>query len=150
MTRRRVLNNIFVQLRGVPGLNFQPDPGDFVVDGNLHWGVTDGPGYKGDFFQKQGHVYAFRGRPYPDGWMAHDRFADPKFVRLDPDPAAPADLTLGDGSPATDAGVPLPEEWFDPLRREDPQAPDIGAFPRGLPPWRVGIAGRISVVPSAP
>lgn len=144
-TQRRVFNNIFVQLSGVPGLSFASGPDDIVVDGNLHWGVVDGPKFDGDFFKKQGRGPAFRRKPTPDGWMAHDLFADPKFTFLSPDRSARFDVSLQDDSPAIDAGVAIPGEWFDPLRASDHNAADIGAFPRQTKPWSVGVNGRIRV-----
>jgi hypothetical protein len=137
--QRWVFNNIFVQLRGVPGLTFTPEYGDAHLDGNLHWGVAEGPDFKGDFFKQPP-----RAKPRPDGWMEHDQFADPKFARLTMDTAAPFDVTMQQGSPAVDAGVPIPDEWLDPLREEDHSKRDIGALPLGAKPWGVGIQGRIS------
>lgn len=137
-TKRRVLNNVFVQLQGVPGLNLQPDSGDMFVDGNLHWGMADGLGADGDILRKPDQTR-------PEGWMKHDLFADPQFARLGTEPAGPIDFTLLQGSPAVDAGVPIPEEWLDPLRGQDTGAPDVGALPLGLEAWQIGIRGRISV-----
>src|ERR1043165_9851959 len=51
---RRVFNYIFVQIEGLPGLvvSTKPDDVDMQVDGNLFWGVEQGPRFKGDFFAK--------------------------------------------------------------------------------------------------
>lgn len=143
-TQRRVFNNIFVQLNGVPGLSVQPEGNDVSLDGNLHWSVVDGPSYEGNFFEKQNRVN-FRNKPLPEGWLAHDTFADPKFAKLTAKVDEPFDLKLGPDSPAIDAGVPIPEEWIDPLRAEDAERPDIGALPSKTKPWRIGIDGRLSV-----
>ena len=49
-------------------------------------------------------------------------------------------LTSGStaGSPAVNAGAPLPKEWLDPLRHKDHGLPDIGAIPLNQEPWTVG------------
>ena len=46
-SRRRVLNNVFWQRTGLPGLAFASGPDDIVVDGNLHWSAAQGPEFKG-------------------------------------------------------------------------------------------------------
>ena len=148
-SRRRVFNNIFVQKNGLPGLVFSSGPDDIVVDGNLHWGLTEGPRFQGDFFQVRGRRGAFRKKPYPHSWMKHDVFGDPKMT-----------MTVGAGgkwvtgslladSAAVDAGVKLPahgkEAWPDPVRTADKGKPDIGAMPLGHKPWTVGIHGRVTL-----
>jgi len=134
-TTRRLFNNIFVQVEGIPGLNFSAlsADDDFQADGNLLWGVKDGPGRQGDFFVKfrRSPLFEASKKRYPPGWGANDRFADPKFVSLD-------DPRLRKGSPAIDAGVEVPAEWPDPLRQSDKGKPDIGAFPLGAEPFSVG------------
>ncbi len=143
--RRALLNNCFVQLRGVPGLSFAPTPANYQIDGNLHWGLVDGPAFEGDFFKKQSRKYAFRKQPLPKDWMQHDVFSDPRFKKLTPDPNANVDVTLQKGSAAKDAGVAIPSEWPDPLRTKDEGKPDLGALPAGTQPWRVGVRGRLSL-----
>jgi len=144
-TKRRVLNNVFLQIKGLPGLNFVPNYGDVLVDGNLHWGVKDGPGYAGDFFEQQGRAYAFRKKEYPAGWMEHDQFADPAVVAIGPAVADAIDLRLQENSPAIDSGVSLPGQWMDPVRELDQGKPDRGAIPFQVQPWHVGIDGRITL-----
>ena len=78
-------------------------------------------------------------------WAKHDLYADPKFVQYAVDVLTPNDYRLQEGSPAVDAGVPVPEEWFDPLRKNDRGKPDLGAFPAGVKPWGVGVRGRLIV-----
>ncbi len=140
-TRRRVFNNIFVHLRGMPGLAFASTDAadDFQADGNLHWAVADGPAYRGDFFAafRRSGTFAASKRAYPPGWGAHDRFADPKFVRFTAD--GPVDLRLRPDSPAVDAGVALPADWPDPLRSRDRGKPDVGALPLGAEPFQAGL-----------
>jgi hypothetical protein len=144
-TQRRVFNNIFVQLHGVPGLSFASGGDDVLVDGNLHWGISDGPSFEGEFFSTKRYGPAFRAASLPEGWMVHDRFADPKFRQLDTNPASKFNVTLQKGSPAVNAGAAIPDEWFDPLAKSDNGAPDIGAMPLQTDAWKVGQRGRLNV-----
>lgn len=138
-TTRRVFNNIFVQAEGLPGLNFtglaQDD--DFQADGNLLWGIQDGPSRAqdrslGDYFLEfqKSPLFAASKERYPPGWTANDRFADPRFVLL-ANSTGPrdSDFRLQPSSPAIDAGVAIPADWPDTLRQSDTGKPDIGAFP---------------------
>lgn len=138
---RRVLNSAFVQVEGMPGLNFTA-AGDVFVDGNLHWGLREGPAYSGDFFAENGHSYVFKKEPRPKEWMVHDLLADPRFVAFGADGMQPIDLRPSEGSPLLDAAITVPVEWPDPLRDADEGRPDIGAFPRGVDAWSIGIRGR--------
>jgi len=149
-TQRRVFNNIFVQLHEVPGLNFASSTDDVLVDGNLHWGLVDGPKFAGNFFETQGRAFAFRREPFPKSWMTKDLFADPKFEQLTVDPAGEFDLRLQADSPAANAGIAIPDEWFDPLREADQGAPDIGAIPLAQEAWSVGIHGRLDLSGRSP
>jgi len=143
-TQRRVFNNIFVQLSGMPGLNFGAADHDVIVDGNLHWGLIDGRSFTGDYAKKFGRKMAFRRKPYPDAWSLKDIYADPRFKLLNAT-SNEFDVRLTDASPAIDAGVELPESWFDPLRGSDNERPDLGAFPKSYEPLNVGRYGRIRV-----
>lgn len=146
-TERDVFNNIFLQVRKVPGVNFIAitEAGRLREGGNLSWGLEDGPQLTGDPFAK------FRASPlfkasqayYPPGWTSQDRIADPKFVRLTSDASHAPDLRLQTDSPAINFGVPVPAEWPDPLRAADSDLPDAGALPQGAAEWRVGVDGRI-------
>ena len=148
-SRRRVFNNIFVQVDGLPGLNFSSGPDDVLVDGNLHWGLREGPGVVGDFFKTHGRRGAFRRKPYPKSWMVHDVFADPKLTPIDGAGPHRVGVILAAGSAAIDAGAALPGgpegPWHDPLRESDRGQPDIGAVPAGQKPWTVGIGGRVTL-----
>lgn len=145
-TTRRVFNNMFVQSDGVPGLNFTgaSTTDDFQADGNLLWGLKEGPTYQGDFFAKfrKSSIFDASKKTYPSGWGATDRFADPKFVAISADPKQPLDLRLQKESPAIDAGVPIPAEWLDPLREMDKGKPDIGALPLAAEAFQVGTKSR--------
>lgn len=147
-TTRRVVNNIFVQITGLPGLAFAGKAGsddDIFVDGNLHWGVSDGPKLTEDFFQSRLRGTIYRGAGFPTGWMEHDQFADPQFRLLAADPAADADVRLQANSPAIDAGIAVPNEWYAPPDVTDAGAADVGAFAKGEKVWQVGVGGRYPV-----
>jgi hypothetical protein len=66
-------------------------------------------------------------------WSTKSIVADPKLMDMEHN-----DCRLQPGSPAVDAGMPLPAEWPDPLRSIDAGAPDIGALPLNAPPMQVG------------
>lgn len=145
-TTRRVFNNIFVQVDGVPGLNFAtlPPTEDIETDGNLFWGLKDGPAVKDDYFAKFRSSPQFEAskRRYAPGWGAHDRLADPQFVHFVADVKQPADFRLRKSSAAIDAGIPLPTEWPDVLRDTDRGPPDLGAFPLDAEPFEVAPRGK--------
>jgi len=146
-TKRRVLNNIFVQVRGLPGLNFDAQASDLHADGNLHWGVSDGASLDREFFAKfrLSKTFAESKAQYPPGWTANDVFADPRFLGFSGASTAKNDYRLQPGSAAVDAGVAIPAAWPDPLREADRGKPDLGALPLGHEQWGVGIHGRIPV-----
>jgi hypothetical protein len=141
---RRVFNNIYVHLGRLPGYIPPRADEDSVEDGNLFWS----PGV--DEKQAQALFAPFRASPqfdesrtlYPAGTSRHSLVADPRFLRLEADPRADNDYRLRPDSPAINAGVPLPEEWPDPLRSFDRGAPDVGALPAGAPPLRAGRRAR--------
>jgi hypothetical protein len=141
-TSRRVFNNIFLQIKGLPGLNFAgtSTEDDFQADANLLWGVLEGSSQTGDFFAKfrQSSTFAASKQVYLPGWGAHDRFADPRLMSLDQDASQSCDYRLRPDSPAIDAGIELPADWPDPLRAADRGAPDIGALPAGAELLSVG------------
>ena len=81
-TQRRVFNNIFLQVEGQPGLNFESSDCDLAVDGNLHWS-SDRELQSGDeFFSRfrQSNVFAASKQRYAPGWTSHDRCDDPKLA----------------------------------------------------------------------
>src|SRR5206468_1429547 len=135
-TERDVFNNVFVQMDRVPGVMFtaMKQAENLREGGNLLWGAKQGPTLTGDPFAKFRASPLFVGSQqyFPPGWTTLDRVADPKFVSL------PDDLRLQPGSPAIDAGQPVPPEWPDPLRDADQGLPDIGTLPLGAVPWGVG------------
>lgn len=134
-SKRRVFNNLFLQLRGKPGSVLPSPDEDFAADGNLHWSVTDGPSLGKDYFAtwRKSKSFTLTKKRYAPGWAANDVVADPKLRSLSAN-----DFRLSPGSPAIGAGIQVPLEWFDPLRK--PGKPDIGAIPFGAEPLKVGLA----------
>jgi hypothetical protein len=134
-TKRRVFNNIFIRMDGPPGLGFQRPTDDLQVDGNLLWGVANGP--SADFFTKfrRSKMFVQSQATYAAGFGAHDVYADPQLRSLG---SGPLDIRLQPKSPAIDAGVPLPASWPDSLRNRDTGKPDIGALPGGATMATVG------------
>ncbi|MBI3269251.1 MAG: hypothetical protein HYZ53_09535 [Planctomycetes bacterium] len=145
-TARWVENNVFVHMTELPETNFADGESDLVADYNLLWSLAKGAAYEGDFLAQARRPATKKSLPwfeaskrrYPDGWTAHDRFADPRFASLPAEWAQPAKLTPLPGSPVIDAGVALPADWPDPVRGQDEGKPDLGAIPAGVEPWPVG------------
>lgn len=149
-TIRRVFNNICFEVDGIPGMVVSvAATDDFQADGNLSWSLHEGPNYKPDLFFAQfrsSEMFKNSKKTYPAGWTSNDLFADPHFLKFDEDYHQPSDLRLAPDSPAANAGVPLPENWPDPVRAADAGKPDIGAIPAGVEPWRIGFHGRYSAL----
>lgn len=148
-TERRVFNNIFVQVEGMPSFRVFPTAtDDFQADGNLHWSVKAGPQFQGNLFDKfrRSPIFEASKKRYAAGWFTNDRFADPRFVSWSEKTYPDLDLRLQKDSPAIDAGVEIPAQWPDPLRSQDKGKPDIGALPLGVEPL---VAGRPIVRPQS-
>lgn len=144
---RRIFNNILIQSEQLAGLVFSEPPCDLQADANLHWSARSGSEFAGDFFAafRNGRLFAASKEVYPPGLTMHDLFADPKFIRYDPEGTGPEDYGLQQNSPAIDAGVPIPPEWPDPLRAMDKGKPDVGAIPFRVEMWRIGVNGRFNL-----
>jgi len=151
-SRRRVFNNIVLEVEGMPGLSLPPPDHDFASDGNLYWSVSDGPGFAGDFFAAFRNSAKFEQSKarYAPGFTANSRFGNPKFFALNADWRKPSDLRLRPNSPAVDAGIAVPKDWPDPVRRQDKGRPDVGALPLGVKPWGIGVDGRLSMFRGRP
>jgi hypothetical protein len=106
----RVFNNILVVVRGRPRQRIRSEPGTFESRNNLQWGITNGSSGNGP-----GDVHA-----------------DPLLAAFVADWRDHTDIHLRAGSPAIDAGFPIPPEWPDLLREHERGAPDIGAVPFGV------------------
>lgn len=119
---RRLLNNIVVQSKGVPGTVMQEGGPDFIGDGNLHWSTDATAGINADEFLRK-----LRGARTAQELKAaqHDLFADPL---LD------AELRPQQKSPAIGVAVAIPKEWPAPLSTKD-----LGAIPAGSAAWHAGV-----------
>ena len=113
---------------------------DFQTDGNLSWSFSGGAKFDGDFFAAFRNVKILETtrKRYPPGWATNSRFGDPRFVSNPKNWPDPGDIRIRKGSPAINAGVPIPSDWPDPLRQLDKGKPDIGALPLGAKPFVVG------------
>ncbi len=147
-TEREVFNNLFVQMERTPGAGFAgiTEAGALREGGNILWGIQDA-GSSREVFKKfqASKLFVESRKQYEPGWTTQDRVEDPKFVRLNAEKPMETDLRLSKGSPAIDAGLPIPPEWPDPLRAQDAGTPDIGAIPWNVAVENVGIHGRISL-----
>lgn len=148
-SERDVFNNIFVQSDRTPGTGFAgiKEAGRLREGGNLLWGLGQSADQAGDLFTKfrATPLFAESRKVYEPGWTTQDKLADPQFVKLPRDRTQATDLRLQEGSAAIDAGLPLPEQWPDPLRDSDSGAPDIGALPLNAELWTIGVDGRLSL-----
>ena len=140
-TSRRVFNNIFVETDRLTTAAPPPTELDFQTDGNLIWSISHGAQFAGDFFKafRTPKVLEATRQRYAAGWESHSRFTDPLFVHAPDRWPNQGDFRLQRGSAAVDAGVPIPPSWPDPLGSFDANQPDIGAFPLGVPPFKVGL-----------
>ncbi|HEX4492949.1 MAG TPA: DUF1565 domain-containing protein [Acidimicrobiia bacterium] len=144
-TKRRLFDNIFLQVSGKPGLSFANATDDLQVDGNLLWSLTANAGI--DYFKqfRKSKVFEASKQVYAPGFGAHDVYGDPKLASVIA--GVPLDARLGGGSPAIDAGQPVPKDWPDVLATSDTGAPDIGALPNGTAMFAVGPAAAPSASP---
>lgn len=100
-------------------------------DGNLYWiaGVDAALGTAAlDKFRKS-PAFEETKKTYPAGSTTNSIVAEPKRDEVD---------RLQAGSPAIDAGVPIPADWPDTRRDQDQGKPDIGALPQGAEPLSAG------------
>jgi hypothetical protein len=175
--RRRSFNNVFVAINPVTeadrAITFVPSPGfPGPTDGNLYhrMGLATRDPFRHVAYRFEGEDFPGNGTfsdlqalhasqlfrqsttQYPPGYEKNSLEADPQFRRIGSDGRFREndDLRLGETSPAHGAGIRLPDD----LRQLDPFAPangnrDIGCYPRGAEPFRVGVDGRRSS-PAAP
>jgi hypothetical protein len=108
-----------------------PTPDVGTSDGNLYGFAGVDAEQASTIFAKyrKSPEFAESAKSYDGGFTSRSLAADPKLN----DDEVPLS-----GSPAIDAGAPIPAEWLDPLRAEDRGKPDIGALPAGAKPLRVG------------
>lgn len=140
---RRTFNNLFVHLGKLPG--FVPPTLDQPVeaDGNLYWAPGTDEKTAAALFQlyRQSKDYAAQKEKSPKGVSDRSLVADPRFAISDLNADA-FDFRLSRESPAVNSGVPLPNDWPDPMRELDKDEPDRGAIPFGAAPLEVGRQAR--------
>lgn len=136
---RRVLNNIFLHLGRLPAVRaLEPEHG--LADGLLYWFPGVDEATVKNYFAKYRNSPAFQAsqQVYSPGFLANSLLADPQFVRFSTEAHSMNDYRVRPESPTVNAGVPIPDEWPDPLRSFDQGTPDIGALLLGAEPLRVG------------
>lgn len=108
-----------------------PTPDMGLSDGNLYWFAKVDPAQQELIFAKYRKSPEFEASKakHDGGFTSRSRIGDPKLDDRDVPQA---------GSPAINAGAPVPAEWPDPLRESDGGQPDIGAIPTGGAPLNVG------------
>jgi hypothetical protein len=138
---RVVFNNVFVHRSRLPPLT-TPSPDAAQYDGNLYWlpGATDQQGAKLFAKFRAGPLFAKSKAVYPAGFHSQSRVADPKFAPGNGDDPL-GEFALSKESPAIDAGIELPADCPDPLRKHDAGRPDVGALPWGTS-WCTGRRAR--------
>lgn len=145
---RRSFNNVFLYEGGLlrPFAIPNSDRYDLQMDGNLHWHITQGEKPLAPMMKLARALPLSEAsrKGCPDGQEAHAIIADPKLLAVQWDKRAVNDYRLSPQSPAVGKGVALPAAYEDPFRPADNAAPDIGAFPLGSEPLRVGIRGRVT------
>jgi hypothetical protein len=132
---KRLFNNILVHLAAMPDFTGADPAQGAQEDGNLYWQAGLDATRAADFFAsyRSSPQFAESQKSHAGGFSARSLAADPLFARSDAPPTEPNDYRLQPGSPAIDAGVPLPADWPDPPQEQDAGAPDIGALPLGAP-----------------
>ncbi|MBW3540732.1 MAG: right-handed parallel beta-helix repeat-containing protein [Planctomycetes bacterium] len=136
---RRTFNNIFVHHARLPGFMPPNAEQNAACDGNLYWSPHATPSQADALFAKYRKSAAFEQSRaiYDPGSTTHAVVADPRFRSYSPEPDAANDYRLQTGSPAAGAGVTIPTEWPDPLRKIEGR-PDVGAYPLESEPLDVG------------
>lgn len=138
---RRVFNNIFVHSATLPKFALK-ETAYTHRDGNLYWQWGLDPKLAATYLTAYRGSSAFSSskKVYAPGFEASSLVADPKFMKGEADPKSVNDYRISEGSAAIDAGVELPADWADPLRKDDKRKPDIGAMPLGAEPLKAGRA----------
>jgi hypothetical protein len=128
---RKTFNNLFIHLARLPAFVPAVPEHSVISDGNWYWSPKADEKQAAALLDKFFKSPAFEQskQVYPPGCEANSRCADPKLRQPPDDLSKTADFALAEGSPAIDAGVPIPADWPDPERGEDAGKPDIGAYP---------------------
>jgi hypothetical protein len=170
---RRSFNNIFVAVnpdaQSDKSITFLPSPCfPGPTDSNDYYriGAATAPAYRyleyscsglsgkagsfltlQDLWEQASGLFQQSKSQYAPGYEANSVESNPQFRHIGTDGKFQStdDLRLGQGSPAIGKGVALPTDLndMDPLRVEGGH-PDIGAYPFGSAPLRVGVDGRKS------
>ena len=148
---RQLFNNILVSLNaGVPIVVTMPPDYPAQRDGNIFFRAGDRhvadllPGFATLDAYRASEDFVASKKWYAPGWEAQSLNIAPGFKKFSGASLSGDDLRLSEDSPARGVGVILPENLEDPLRPARGVRPDIGAFPFGSEPLRVGRHGRHS------
>lgn len=138
---RAVFNNIFLNYGGIGAVR-PPDHERGQSDGNLFWSPKANEKTSAAVFNRYRASKAFTDSKtvYPPGFTANSKVGDPRFLKATPTWPTVGDYRLQKGSAASNAGVKIPAEWPDTLRKQDAGKPDIGALPLGSKPFSAGRA----------
>lgn len=128
-----LFNNIFVYLRGEPGIKHVPGP----ADGNLHWSYDSEEAWSPASLKGQGRrdhelesLIGDVAGDGPDHFLGmNDLIAEPGFRQPINKSSSPADLRLIPGSPAIGTAVPIPTGAQELLTGGPTASLDIGAIP---------------------
>lgn len=136
---RFVFNNLFFHEKSLGALSRLPAPEFAQIDGNLYWSPGSEKASE-TFFNRFRNSPAFAAsqQTYAPGWTTNSLVAEPKLMRTTSKFPAANDYRLQPGSPAINAGVAIPQEWPDSLRKSDGGKPDIGALPAGAKEFQAG------------
>ena len=157
---RSVYFNIFFNTKGQPGhalsdvANLNPPDQEttariqrFSAGNNLHWSLD--PSFDATAFSDKLRRSCFLARELTSNqtrWGDGDITANPRFEKVSPDWKVACDLRLRSDSPALRIIGGTGRYESDPLRGSSwPYSSDIGAFPAGVEPWRIGVRGRLNV-----
>jgi hypothetical protein len=112
-----------------------PAPDVGISDGNLYGFSGVDAAAAAAIFDKyrKSPAFAESAKQYDGGFTSRSLTGDPQLDEHE---------VPRSGSPAVDAGAPIPADWPDVLRDEDAGRPDIGALPLGTAPLRVGRDAR--------
>ena len=137
---RRVFNNIFYHQARLSGFCGVATETGAISDGNLYWSPNSTDQTAEGLFRRYRSSPAFEEgkQVYEPGSTTNSLVADPQLIKVVTEQPQENDYRLQKSSPAVNAGVPLPDGWPDTLQNADKGKPDIGAYPLGSEPLRVG------------
>ncbi|MFV0338008.1 MAG: hypothetical protein ACK5LK_07175 [Chthoniobacterales bacterium] len=140
---REVMNNIFVYIDKLPTPNFsKPLDGLVNLDGNLHWAPGHASTSPEEWLDAIRNSTTSKANVSDWGgqlWAVHSLYADPDFLKWNPELSKASDFGISPTSPAAKAAITLPAN---PPLRDNVAGSAIGALQPGQS-LRVGINGRI-------